>query len=81
MNRMTAWQFLRETAAASSRAQLTLMAVTETVCVLVAATWPWSTPMPDWAKVTVGAATVVLSHACVWLALGSQRVQKWITGA
>ena len=78
--RMTAWQFLRWFAANHSRAQLAMLAVTETICLLAVATWPLASPMPAWAKLTAAVASVVLSHACLWLALGSQRVQKWIEG-
>jgi hypothetical protein len=79
--RMTAWQFLRWFAAHHSRGQLAAVAVTETVAVITAATWALSAPLPAWAKVAAGGAAVVLSQACGWLALGSRRVQQWITGS
>ena len=79
-NRMTAWQFLRWFAANQNRTQLALEAVSETICIVFVATFPLSWPLPVWAKVAAGVVLVVLAQACLWLALGSPRVQKWITG-
>ena len=79
-DRMTTWQFLRCLTAPMSRAQLAAVAVTEAFCVIFAAAVPWTFPLPAWAKITAGAITVVLSQACAWVVLGSQRVQKWIIG-
>jgi len=77
---MTAWQFLRWFAANHSRVQLAAVAASIAFGVLVAASVPLGLDLPAWAAVTAGAATAIVYLACAWLALGSRRVQQWITG-
>jgi len=78
---MTAGQFLRQFAAGQNRVQLALIALCWTAALLFEATLPLSFPMPAWAKLTAGAAMVVISHAVLWMAFGSQRVQRWVMGS